>query len=333
MTAEKMRAIIWTAYGPPEVLQFQEIEKPYPAENQVLIRIHATTVTAGDCETRKLKLPMGLGLLMRLFIGIRKPTNVLILGQEFSGEIEAVGKSVTRFNNGDQVFGGTGFTKGTYAEYVCLEEEPEEGVLAIKPANMSHLEAAGVTTGGLEALHFLRKARIQPGQKVLINGAGGSIGTYGIQLAKLWGTEVTAVDAGNKLAMLKELGADHVIDYQKEDFTRAGIRYDVIFDVVGKSHFGRSLESLTENGIYLISNPNFGSMLRGRIASSRGTRKVVTEMTVQKAEDLEYLKGLIEADKLRSVIDQTFPLEKMGEAHHYVESGAKNGNLVIQVAR
>ncbi len=178
-----MKAIIWTAYGSPEVLQLQDLDKPTPKDTEVLIKIHATTVTAGDCEARTLKLPLGIGLLMRLYVGLRKPTRVLILGQEFAGVVEAVGKRVTRFKPGDHVFGGTGFTKGTYAEYVCLEENPEEGLLAIKPANMSYQEAAGVTTGGLEAYHFLKMATIQPGQKVLIVGAGGSIGTFGIQLA------------------------------------------------------------------------------------------------------------------------------------------------------
>ncbi len=328
---ETMKAIIWTAYGSPEVLQLQEVDKPIPQDNEVLVRIHATTVTAGDCETRKLKLPMGLGLLIRLFVGITKPKKILILGQELAGEVEAIGSEVTRFKPGDQIFGGTGFTKGTYAEYVCLEEIPDEGVLALKPENMSFLEAASVTTGGLEALHFLRLANIQPGQRVLINGAGGSIGTFGIQLAILFGAEVTAVDASEKHEMLREIGASHVIDYTQEDFTQNGQIYDVIFDVIGKSHFGRSLQSLTENGVYLIANPRLGSMIRGKWVSSRGSKKVITEMTVQKKEDLEYLRELIEEGKLRSIIDHTLPLEKMAEAHRYVESGDKKGNLVIDI--
>jgi NADPH:quinone reductase-like Zn-dependent oxidoreductase len=330
---EHMKAIIWTAYGPPEVLQLQEIEKPAPRENEVLIRIQATTVTAGDCETRRLQLPMGLGLLMRLFVGIRKPKNILILGQELAGEIAAIGKNVTRFKPGDKVFGGTGFTKGTYAEYVCLNEVPDEGVLAIKPNNMNFQEAAGVTTGGLEALHFLRLAEIQPGQHVLINGAGGSIGTFGIQLAKYYDAEVTAVDRKDKLDMLLELGADHIIDYQKEDFTENGQIYDVIFDVIGKSHFKRSLESLSTNGVYLIANPRIESLLRGRWVSGRSSKKVITEMTQQEIEDLEYLRDLIEAGKLRSVIDHVLPLEEMAQAHHYVESGSKKGNLVIDISQ
>jgi NADPH:quinone reductase-like Zn-dependent oxidoreductase len=326
-----MKAIIWTAYGPPEVLQLQDIEKPVPKDNEVLIKIHATTVTAGDCETRTLKLPMGIGLLMRLFVGIRKPTRVLILGQEFAGQVESVGKGVTRFIPGDQVFGGTGFTKGTYAEYVCLEEYPDEGLLAIKPKNMSYQEAAGVTTGGLEANHFLNIAQIQPGQKVLIVGAGGSIGTFGIQLANYYGAEVTAVDRTDKLEFLRLIGAKEVIDYTVEDFTKNGQTYDVIFDVVGVSPFRGSLDSLTADGVYLIANPRFGSMIRAKWVSGRGSKKVITEMTQQKTEDLIFLRELIEAGKIKSYIDKVYPLEKMVEAHRYVESGDKKGNLVIDL--
>jgi NADPH:quinone reductase-like Zn-dependent oxidoreductase len=326
-----MKAILWTAYGPPEVLQLQDIEKPGPKDNEVLIKIHATSVTAGDCETRTLKLPMGIGLLMRLFVGIRKPARVLILGQEFAGQVESIGKGVTRFKPGDQVFGGTGFTKGTYAEYVCLEEIPEEGVLAIKPEIMSYQEAAGVTTGGLEANHFLNMARIQPGQKVLIVGAGGSIGTFGIQLANYYGAEVTAVDRADKLDFLRTVGAKEVIDYTEEDFTKNGHTYDVIFDVVGASPFSASLDSLTTNGIYLIANPRLGSMIRGKWVSRRGSKKVITEMTQQKTEDLVFLRDLIEAGKIKTYIDKIYPLEEMVEAHHYVESGAKKGNLVIDL--
>jgi len=326
-----MKAIIWTAYGPPEVLRLQEIDKPVPGDSEVLIKIHATTVTAGDCESRILKLPMGLGLLMRLFVGIRKPKNVLILGQEFSGEIEAIGEKVSLFKPGDQVFGGTGFIKGTYAEYVCLEEEPEEGVLALKPDNMTFLEAAGVTTGGLEALHFLGKANIQPGQQVLIIGAGGSIGTFGVQLAKNKGAEVTVVDSGEKLAMLREIGANKVIDYEKEDFTHNGISYDVIFDVIGANRLIRNLRSLKPEGIYLMANPRLGKMIWGSMVSRFGNKKVVFELNQQTKKDLIHLKELIEEGKLKTVIDRSYPLEEMANAHLYVESGAKKGNLIIDV--
>jgi NADPH:quinone reductase-like Zn-dependent oxidoreductase len=326
-----MRAIIWTAYGSPDVLKLQEVEKPTPKDNEVLIKIHATTVTAGDCEARTLKLPMGLGVLMRLFVGIDKPRKILILGQEFAGEIEAIGKDVTRFKPGDQVFGGTGFMKGTYAEYVCLEEYPEDELLAVKPKNMTYQEAAGVTTGGLESLHFLRAANIQPGQKVLIVGAGGSIGTFGVQIANHFGAEVTAIDRIDKMDLLRAAGAKHVIDYTVEDFTKNGQVYDVIFDVVGASPFKASLRSLKQEGVYLIANPRLGSMVRGKIVSGRGSQKVFTEMNVQKTRDLVFLRDLIEAGKLKTFIDRSYPLEEMASAHKYVESGAKKGHLIIDI--
>lgn len=326
-----MKAIIWTAYGPPEVLQLQEIKKPQPEDNEVLVRIHATTVTAGDCESRRLDLPMGLGLLMRLFVGIRNPKNVLILGQEFSGEVEGIGKHVTLFKPGDQVFGGTGFTKGTYAEYVCLKEEPDEGVLAIKPKDISHHEAAAVTTGGLEALHFLGKAHLKPGQKVLIIGAGGSIGTFGVQLAKNVNAEVTAVDSGEKLDMLREIGAGQVIDYTREDFTQKDQKYDVIFDVIGAGRLSINLRALKTGGVYLLANPRLGKMLWGSLVSRFGKKKVFFDMSQQHKDDLLRLKGLFEKGKLKTVIDRTFPLEDLAEAHRYVESGAKKGNLIITI--
>ncbi|UCF61852.1 MAG: NAD(P)-dependent alcohol dehydrogenase, partial [Anaerolineaceae bacterium] len=251
-----MKAIVWTEYGPPDVLQLQEVEKPAPKEDEVLIRIHATTVTAGDCEQRSLKLPISIQLIMRAYVGLKRPTRITILGMDVAGEIEAAGKNVKRFGEGDQVFAATGFVgMGTNAEYMCLPEEPDDGALACKPTNMTYAEAAAVPNGGLEALCFLRQGDIQSGQKVLINGAGGSIGTIAIQLAKYYGAEVTAVDSTGKLDMLRSIGADHVIDYTQEDFTQSGQTYDVIFDVVGKSPFSRSEGSLTQNGRYLTSNP------------------------------------------------------------------------------
>ena len=326
-----MKAIIWTKYDSPSFLQLKEIEKPTPKDNEVLVKIHATTVTAGDCEMRKLDFPLYLSLLMRIFVGIRKPTRVKILGQELAGEIESVGKNVTLFREGDQVFGSAGFSTGTYAEYVCLPEKHDEGVIAIKPVNMTYDEAATVTTGGLEALHFLRKGNVQPGQKILINGAGGSIGTYGVQLAKYFGCEVTAVDSTGKLDMLRTIGADYVIDYTKEDFTKNGQTYDVIFDVVGKSPFTRSLKSLNENGFYLIANPTPLKIIRGAWVSKNRSKNVILEMTKQKTEDLVFLKELIETGKIKSVIDRRYPLEQTAEAHEYVETGHKNGNIVITV--
>jgi len=326
-----MRAIVWTKYGPPDVLQLKEVEKPTPKENEVLVRVHATTVTAGDCEMRSLKFPLFLSIPMRVYVGLRKPTRITIPGMELAGEIETVGKDVTRFRQGDGVFGTTGFGLGAYAEYICLPEEPKEmgGVLARKPANMTYEEAAAVPVGGLEALHFLRQGNMQRGQKVLINGAGGSIGTFAVQLAKYFGAEVTAVDSTGKMDMLRSIGADQVIDYTQEDFTKSGETYDVFFDVVGKSSFSRSVRSLKQNGRYLLANPGLSQMVRGRWASVRSSKKVILGAASPKTEDLVLLKELIEAGQIKSVIDRRYPLEQIAEAHRYVETGLKKGNVVI----
>ncbi|HSF83847.1 MAG TPA: NAD(P)-dependent alcohol dehydrogenase [Anaerolineales bacterium] len=329
-----MKAIVWTKYGPPDGLQLQEVDKPAPRPDQVLIKVHATTVTAGDCEMRSLKFPIWLSLPIRLYAGFRRPSRIKIIGQELAGEIEAIGVNVKRFKVGDQVFASTGFGSGTYAEYICLPEEPGQmdGVLAIKPANMSYEESAAVPVGGLEALHFLRKAKIQPGQKVLINGAGGSIGTMGVQLARHFGAEITAVDSTAKLDMLRSIGADHAIDYTREDFTKSGQTYDVIFDVVGKSPFSGSVRSLNENGFYLIANPRLSKIVRGGWISRRSSKVVISKTATYKAEDLIFLRELIEAGKLRTVIDRRYPLEQMAEAHRYVETGQKKGNVIITIA-
>ncbi|MFC1936420.1 NAD(P)-dependent alcohol dehydrogenase [Chloroflexota bacterium] len=328
-----MKAVVWTKYGSPDGLQLREVEKPIPKEDEVLIKIHAATVTAGDCEMRSLKLPFYLSFPMRLFIGFRKPTRKTILGMELAGEIEAVGKDVKKFKVGDQVFGSTGFGPGAYAEYICMPEKIKEmyGPLAMKPTNMSYEEAACVPIGGLESLHFLRQAKIQPGQKVLINGAGGSIGTFGIQLAKHYGAEVIAVDSAGKLDMMRSIGADHVVDYTQEDFTKMVEMYDVIFDVIGKSPFSRSIKSLRENGYYLIANPRPSKMIRGAWVSSRSSKKVITATSSPTTRDLNTLKELIEQGKIKSVIDRRYPLEQTAEAHRYVETGQKKGNVIITV--
>jgi len=330
-----MRAVIWTKYGPPDVLQLQEVEKPAPKDNEVLIRIYATTVTAGDCEQRSLTLPIWQALPMRAYVGFRRPARITILGMELAGEIAAVGKDAKRFKPGDQVFAATGFVgMGACAEYMCLPEEPEEGALVIKPANMTYEEAAAVPVGGLEALHFLRQGNIQSGQKVLINGAGGTIGLFAVQLAKYFGAEVTGVDSTRKLDMLRSIGADQVIDYTQEDFTKIGQSYDFILDVVSMSSFSGSIRSLKQNGRYLIANPGLSQMVRGRWTSmiSRQTgKKVIFGAAYPKSEDLIFLKELIEAGKIESVIDRCYPLEQIPEAHRYVETGHKKGNVVITV--
>jgi NADPH:quinone reductase-like Zn-dependent oxidoreductase len=325
-----MKAIVWTKYGPPDVLQLKEVEKPTPKDNEVLVRIYAATVTAGDCELRSLtyNLSLFLRLFMRMYVGLRKPKRITILGQELAGEVEAVGKDVKRFKEGDQVFAHAGFGMGAYSEYKCL---PEDGLLAIKPANMTYEEAAAVPTGGLEALHYLRKGNIRSGQKVLINGAGGSIGTFAVQLAKYFGAEVTAVDNTEKLDMLRSIGVDRVIDYTQEDFTESGEIYDVIFDVVGKSSFSGGIRSLNENGFYLIANPSRSYKVQGRRISRRSSKKVIVGGTDYRTEDLIFLRELIEAGKIKSIIDRTYPLEKMAEAHRYVGKGYKKGNVVITV--
>ena len=327
-----MKAIVWTAYGPPDVLQFTEVETPTPKAHEVRIRIYATTVTAGDCEQRSLKLPIWLRLPMRAYVGLNRPKRITILGMELAGEIEAVGTDVTRFQNGDQVFAATGFAgMGTYAEYICLPEEPEDGALALKPANMTYEEATPVPVGGLEALCFLRQGNIQSGQKVLINGAGGTIGTFAVQLAKAFGAEVTGVDSAGKLKMLRSIGADQVIDYTQEDFTQRGETYDVIFDVVGKSSFSRSIRSLKQHGRYLLANPGLSQMMRGRWTSRTSSKKVIFGAASPKTEDLLFLKELIEAGKITSIIDRRYPLEQVVEAHRYVETGQKKGHVVITV--
>lgn len=318
-----MKAIVWTNYGAPEVLQLQDIPKPSPKEHEVLIKIHAASVSAGDCEIRSLKFPMGVPF--RLFLGLRKPQRRRVLGQELAGEVEAVGTGITRFRVGDAVFGTTGLQFGAYADYACLSTKGLAGALALKPLNMSYAEAAVMPIGGLEALYFLRQAQIRQGEKVLINGAGGSIGTAAVQLAKYYGAEVTAIDKGDKLAMLKSIGADHVIDYLQTDFTKSGAQYDVIFDVVGKTPFSRSLKMLNSKGRYLIINSSALTRLRANFTSKR----LIFGTSPQSSDDLLFLKELIEAGKLKAVIDRTYPLEQMVEAHHYVDKGLKKGNVSI----
>lgn len=323
-----MKAIIWTRYGPPEVLQLQEVEKPIPKDNEVLIKIHATTVTAGDCEARSFKFPSLFWLPLRIVFGLTKPSRKPILGQELAGEIEAVGKDVTQFKKGDPVFAATLLRFGAYAEYVCL---PETHPMALKPANITYEEAATIPTGGFNGLHFLRKANVQSGEKVLINGAGGSIGTYAVQIAKSLGAEVTCVDSASKLEMLRAIGADHLIDYTREDFTQSGQGYDVIIDVVGKSSFSDSVRALTQNGRYVLGNPSLAGMIRALWTSMTSDKRVIFEVASYRPEDIAFLKELLEAGKIKVVIDKCYSLEQTAEAHSYVEKGHKNGNVVITV--
>ena len=332
-----MKAIVFTEYGPPDVLQLKEVEKPIPKDNEVLIRIYATTVTAGDCEMRRLKFPILLRLPMRIYTGLRKPKRITILGQELSGEIEAVGKDVKLFKKDDQVFAATGFGMGAYAEYICLPEEPKEmeGLLAIKPTNMTYEEAAAVPTGGLNALHFLRKGNIQSGQKVLIYGASGSVGTFAVQLAKYFGAEVTGVCSTTNLEMVKSLGADKVIDYTQEDFTQNGQRYDLILDIGANRSLSDYKRALSPKGIYVLCGFSMAAMLQvlflGPWISMTGSKKFVYYGAKPNNKDLVFIKELIEAGKVVPVIDRRYPLSEVPEAIRYYEKGHAQGKVVITV--
>lgn len=328
-----MKAIVWTKYGAPDGLQLQEVEKPTPKDDEILIKIHATTVTAGDCEMRRLELPLMLSFPVRLYAGFLRPKRIPILGQELAGEVEEVGKNVNSFKVGDQVFGTTGIGFGAYAEYICLPENPDDaqGTLASKPTNLTYEEAAAVPTAAFEALHFLRKANIGPGKTVLIIGAGGSIGAFTVQLARHLGAEVTGVDSAEKLDMLRSIGANHVIDYAKEDYTKSGESYDLIIDVVGKGSVAHRLKLLKPDGYYFLAYAGLSHILLAIWTSMTSNKKLKIESASQKKEDLIFIKELIEMGKLKPIIDKSYPLEQTAEAHRYVETGHKKGNVVISV--
>jgi len=322
-----MKAIVCTRYGSPDVLELREVEKPSPTDNEILIKVHATTVSATDPISRK-----GKPFLSRLVPPSLTKPKYPILGDELAGEIEAVGKDVTLFKVGDQVYGCTGLGSGAHAEYKCL---PEAGALALKPSNMTYEEAATVPSGALTALIFLRdKGHIQSGQKVLINGASGSVGTAAVQIAKYFGAEVTGVCSTANLEMVKSLGANKVIDYTKEALPKSGEVFDIIFDTVGKTSFSRCKGALKKRGVYLATFPGPVILLQMLWTSMAGSKKVIFDATSFKYSraDLSFLNELIEAGMIKSVIDRTYPLEQIAEAHRYVEKGHKKGNVVITVA-
>ena len=324
-----MKAILHTAYGSPDELELKEVEKPVPKDDEVLIRIKATTVTTSDCNIRNLTfVPKLFFLPMRMQFGLLKPKNN-ILGFDLAGQVESAGKDVTRFKEGDQVFGTTEPAYGAHAEYICL---PEDAVLAMKPANMTFEEAATIPVMANTALHFIKDlGHVQAGQRVLIIGASGGIGTFAVQLAKYYGADVTGVCGTTNVEMVKSLGADNVIDYTQEDFTDSGETYDVILDAVGKSSFSRCRSLLEEHGIYLVTVPKPAVLFQMQWSSMTGTKQVKMGGAPARVDNLLFLKELIEAGELQTVIDRRYPLERIAEAFKYVEKGHKKGNVVITV--
>jgi NADPH:quinone reductase-like Zn-dependent oxidoreductase len=318
-----MKAIIYEQYGPPEVLKLREVEKPVPKDNEILIRIHATSVSIADCRLRKAD-----PFAVRLFFGLIKPKRP-ILGGVLAGEVVEAGKDVNLYKTGDLVFGSSGLKFGTYAEYICL---PQTAILAIKPDNVSFKEAASIPFGGHTALYFLKKANIQRGQKVLIYGASGAVGTAAVQLAKYFGAEVTGICSGSNVEMVKSLGADKVIDYTQEDLTKIEETFDIIFDTLGKVAFSIIKRPLKKKGILILGASGLSGMIQGLWTSITSSRKVLSGIIAEKTGDLIFLRQLLEAGKIRSVIDRSYPLEQIPEAHRYVDKGHKKGNVAVILA-
>jgi len=330
-----MKAIIYKEYGGPEVLQIEEVPKPVPKDNELLVKVHASSVNFGDLLARNFKntpmskfyMPTPLWFPVKIAFGWSKP-KVRILGSEFSGVIESVGGTVTKFKVGDEVFGYPGMKMGAYAEYLVIREDKMVG---LKPENMSHVEAAGIPYGLIMANDHLRKVNIQPGQKVLVNGASGGIGSAGVQLAKQYGAEVTGVCSTKRVDFVKALGADQVIDYTKEDFTRSGKEFDVIYDILGKRSFSKVKGSLRENGIYLLASFKTGKIFQMLTTKLFGHKKVICAFASEDPGEMKTFKDLVENGKIKAVLDRTFSMEEASEAHRYVESGNKKGNVVISM--
>jgi len=328
-----MNAIIWTKYGPPRGLIFQEVDRPAPKADEILIKVHATSVTAGDCEMRRLGLPLSLSLPMRVYAGFFKPRRINILGQEFSGEVAEIGEQVHNYHIGDPVFGTTGFKFGAYAEYICLPSEPgdAQGVNTSMPAGIPFAEAAVLPTAGMEALHYIRESNLQPGHRVLVIGGGGSIGTYAIQLAKNADAEVTGVDSAEKLDLMRALGADHLIDYAADDYLSSNERYDLIIDLVGRHSILCRLKLLKPGGRYFLAFAKIRHILLSGLTAITSGKKLLIQSSAQKKEDLVLLAELLETGKLKSVIDRQFHLAHAADAHIYAETGKKKGNISIIV--
>jgi 2-desacetyl-2-hydroxyethyl bacteriochlorophyllide A dehydrogenase len=317
-----MKAAVCTSYGKPEVLQLKEVEKPTPTEDQILLKIHSSSVTSGDARVRRAD-----PYVIRLIFGFKRPRKS-ILGVVVAGEVESVGSKVSKFKAGDKVFGTTGMSFGAHAQYQCISEN---GTLALIPENISYEEAAAIPFGGTASLHFLRKGNVKAGEKILIYGASGALGTMAVQLAKDMGAEVTAVCSGKNTEMVNELGADKVIDYTKEDFTKNGETYDVIFDTIGKSSFSAGMKSLKKKGVMLLASAGMGLMLRGAVTSILGSKKVISGVIKESAEDMQFFKKLIEAGKLKAVVDKVYALEEITMAHAHVDKGHKKGNVIINM--
>lgn len=320
-----MKAIVYERYGSPDVLELKEVAKPTPRDNEVLIKTHATTVTSGDWRVRSLNVPLGFGLISRLFFGVFRPRQP-ILGTELAGEVESVGKGVKKFKIGDQVFAFTGASMGCHAEYKCM---PEDGAVALKPANLTYDEAAAISFGGTTALDFLRRGKLQRGEKVLVNGASGAVGTAAVQLARCFGADVTGVCSAANVELVRSLGASHVIDYTKEDFTKNGETYDVIVDTAGTAPFSRSKGSLRERGRLLLVLGRLPDMLQIPWVSLTSSKKIIAGPASERAEDLRFLAELAETGKFKPVIGRRYPFEQIAEAHRYVDTGHKRGNVVI----
>lgn len=324
-----MKAIVATQYGAPEVLELQEVAKPAPQENEVLVKIYATTVTAGDSRTRSFNVPRSLWLPARLTLGLTKPRKA-IPGMVLAGEVEAVGGAVKRFKQGDQVYAYDITRLSTYAEYACV---PENAALALKPSTVTYEEAAAIPFGAITALHFLKKGNLRSGQHVLVYGASGSVGTAAVQIAKAFGAVVTAVTSTANVEMMKSLGADQVIDYTRQDFTQSGETYDILFDTVGKTSLSGSLESVKPAGAYLQAVASPALMIQMRRAAGRTGKTLIAGTANPTADDLVTVTELVEAGKLKPVIDRCYSLDQMVEAHRYVDQGHKKGNVVVVVAR